>query len=409
MKTLYLDCSMGASGDMLMSALVELHPNPDIFVKSLNNLGIPGVLVERQSAVKCGITGTHIEVSVHGQHENEQMHAHPDLKEYHYHEHHHTGMHEIEHIVSQFALPGKVKKDILAVYQLIAQAESKAHGCEIDQIHFHEVGTMDAVADITGVCMLIQELNPEKIVASPVHVGYGQVKCAHGILPVPAPATAYILRGIPIYGGSVQGELCTPTGAALLKHFVHSFGNMPEIEIEKIGYGMGTKDFDTANCLRVMLGETKEQTDQVLELCCNIDDMTAEEIGFATERILTAGALEVFTTAIGMKKNRPGILLSCLCKLAVKETVLAAMFQYTTTLGIREHLCNRYVLERTEKKLTTPYGAVRIKQSSGYGVQRTKTEYDDLAKIAEEQKISICEARRWIDKELINNGTEKEI
>ena len=268
---------------------------------------------------------------------------------------------------------------------------------------------MDAVADITGVCMLLHELGPEQIVASPVHVGCGQVKCAHGILPVPAPATAYILKDVPIYGGAVQGELCTPTGAALLKHFARIFGNMPVMKVNKIGYGMGTKEFETANCLRAMLGETEDAPDQVLELCCNIDDMTAEEIGFATEQILSTGALEVFTTSIGMKKNRPGTLLTCLCRPENKETVLAAMFRYTSTIGIREHVCSRHVLSRTEEAAQTPYGTVRIKRSSGYGVERIKTEYDDIARIAAKQNISVHEARRLVDKELRQHGIRGEI
>lgn len=407
MKTLYIECNMGAAGDMLLSALLELHPDPDGFIKRLNGLGIPGVQIEKKTAVRCGITGTHVEVTVNGQQEDAHMHDH-----HHTHgneHHHHTGMHEIEHIIGHFSLPEPARSDVLAVYRLIAEAESHAHGREVDQIHFHEVGTMDAVADITGVCMLLHELAPEQIIASPIHVGCGQVKCAHGILPVPAPATAYILKDVPIYGGAVHGELCTPTGAALLKHFVRTFGNMPVMNVDKIGYGMGTKEFETANCLRVMLGETEDTPDRVLERCCNIDDMTAEEIGFAAEQILSIGALEVFTTPIGMKKNRPGILLTCLCRPEDKETVLAAMFRYTSTIGIREHVCSRYVLSRTEEAVETPYGTVRIKRSGGYGVERIKTEYDDIAQIAAKQNISVHEARRLADKELGQHGIKREI
>ncbi len=405
MKTLYIECSMGAAGDMLMSALLELHPDPIDFIRRLNNLGIPGVKIEKKTAVRSGIAGTHVDVSVYGQREDANMHDHHhdhDHEHHHekHHEHHHAGLHEIEHIIGHFDLPEKVRDDILSVYHLIAEAESHAHGRQIDQIHFHEVGTMDAVADITGVCMLMHELAPERIIASPVHVGCGQVKCAHGILPVPAPATAYILKDVPIYGGTVQGELCTPTGAALLKYFVDTFGNMPVMKVEKIGYGMGTKEFETANCLRVMLGDMAKTPDQVLELCCNIDDMTGEEIGFATEQILSAGALEVFTTPIGMKKNRPGILISCLCMPENKETIISAMFRYTTTIGIREQICTRYVLDRKEEAVETPYGTVRVKRSGGYGVERIKTEYDDIAQIASEKNISVREARRLIDKEL---------
>ena len=403
MKTLYIECNMGAAGDMLMSALLELHPNAEEFLNRLNKLGIPNVTVSKTASVKCGITGTHIDVNVNGEHEDEHMHDHHDHHHDHHHHHHHTGMHEIEHIIEQFDIPEKVRTDILAVYHLIAEAESHAHGCEIEQIHFHEVGQMDAVADITGVCMLINELGVDKIIASPIHVGCGQVQCAHGILPVPAPATAYILKDIPIYGGNVQGELCTPTGAALLAHFADEFGNMPVMRVSKIGYGMGAKDFETANCVRVMLGETESEAQQVLELKCNIDDMTAEEIGYATEQLLKLGAVDVFTVPIGMKKNRPGTLLSCICKTSDKETMVNAIFRYTSTIGIRQNICERYILDRTENTVKTKYGDVRVKQSEGYGVKRVKAEYDNVARIADELGISINETRRLIGEELEKN------
>lgn len=269
MKTLYLECQMGAAGDMLAAALLELHPDADGFVKRFNELGIPGVQMNRESAVKCGITGTHVSMKIYGEeevsadvheHDHEHHHHHHDGDHDHHdhdhsHTHHHAGMHDIEHIISHLELPEPVKENILAVYGLIAEAESHAHGKPVSEIHFHEVGTMDAIADVTAVCMLLHELAPELVIASPIHVGSGQVRCAHGILPVPAPATAYILREVPIYGGSVRGELCTPTGAALLKHFVSHFGATPVMKVEKIGYGMGTKDFEAANCVRAMWSE----------------------------------------------------------------------------------------------------------------------------------------------------------
>lgn len=401
MRILYIDCNMGAAGDMLMSALLELHPDADGFLERLNALGIPNVKISKNKSVKCGITGTHVDVSVGGEQEDEHMHEHHG--HHHEHHHHHTGMHEIEHIISHFDLPQRVRADILAVYHLIAEAESHAHGCEIDQIHFHEVGAMDAVADVTGVCMLMHELGIDKVIASPVHVGCGQVKCAHGTLPVPAPATAYILKDIPIYGGGIQGELCTPTGAALLAHFVNEFSDMPVMRVSKIGYGMGTKDFETANCLRVMIGEGEEEKNQVLELKCNIDDMTAEEIAFAAERLRKTGALEVFAVPANMKKNRQGTLLSCICKPSDKDNIVKAIFKYTSTIGVRQNVCERYVLDRTENIVETKYGSVRIKRAEGYGVKRAKTEYDDVVKIAEMLGVSVREARALVEKELENN------
>lgn len=322
MKTLYLDCGMGAAGDMLSAALLELLPNPDEFIKEINAAGIPDVKVIREDAVKCGITGTHVKVLVGDTEEDEHMHEAHSHEHTHEHEiHHHSGMHEIEHIISHLNIPEKVRKDIISVYSLIAEAESHAHGVPVSQIHFHEVGTMDAIADITSFCLLINKLSPYKIIASPVHVGSGQVKCAHGILPVPAPATAYILKDVPIYGGSIKSELCTPTGAALLKHFADDFGEMPIMKTTAIGYGMGKKDFEAANCVRAIIGEPATpapfntgNTDTIAELACNVDDMTAEDIGFAMETLLENGALEVFTLPCVMKKSRPGTVINVLVK-----------------------------------------------------------------------------------------------
>ena len=398
MKILYIECNMGAAGDMLMSALSELHPNPENFIQRLNALKIPGVEVKRNVSVKCGITGTHIDVTVHGHHEDSHMHEQ--------HEHHHTGMCEIEHIVSHFELPQKIKNDILSVYRIIAEAESHVHGVPIDEIHFHEIGSMDAVADITGVCMLINELALEKIVVSPVCTGFGQVKCAHGILPVPAPAAAYILRDIPIYGGNTEGELCTPTGAALLKYFADEFNAMPVMRVSKTGYGMGKKDFETANCVRAMTGITGDVSETVTEISCNIDDMSAEELGFAFEKIMDSGALDVFTVPIGMKKNRQGILLTCLCRKEDTEKISEVIFRYTSTIGLRMSEKKRKTLERQSEIIKTKYGDIRIKRSRGFGTERVKAEYDDTAAVAEKLGISINDARKLIEKEI---GNERKI
>ena len=379
MRTIYLDCGMGAAGDMLTAALLELMPNQDAFVEELNGLGIPGIRFTAEKCEKCGILGTHMKVTVHGEEEDS-------------HHHHHGCLADIRGIVSGLPLPTMVKLDILAVYEEIAQAESHVHGVPVEHIHFHEVGTMDAIADVTAVCLLLHRLAPDKIIVSPVHVGSGQVRCAHGILPVPAPATAYLLRGIPIYGGSIDGELCTPTGAALLKHFATEFGQMPVMKVQAIGYGMGKKDFPRANCVRALLGETEAPIDAIVELRCNVDDMTGEAIGFALEQLLGSGALDAFTVPVGMKKSRPGVLITVLCREEKKEAMVHLLLKHTTTLGVREFPCRRYALSRTMEVVNTPFGPVRKKVSSGYGVRREKLEYDDLAKIAKEQNISLAEA-----------------
>ena len=400
MKTLYLDCGMGAAGDMLAAALLELLPDPGAFVAELNALGFPGVHIRTEPAVKCGITGTHFAVTVHGQEEGHGQHHHHHHHEHehkHAHEHHHSGLHEIEHIVrGHLALPERVKRDVLAVYRQLAEAESHAHGIPVPDIHFHEVGTMDAIADITAVCLLMDRLAPGEVIASPVHTGSGQVRCAHGILPVPAPATAYLLRGVPIYGGTVQGELCTPTGAALLKHFVTRFGDMPVMRVSAIGYGCGKKDFEAANCVRALLGETENAAGSVLNLSCNLDDMTAEAVSFAMERLFDAGALEVYTLSAGMKKSRSGLLLRVICRPQDRETIVQTIFRHTSTIGIRESVNRRYVLEREIQTVDTAYGPVRKKISQGFSVTRTKYEYEDLARIAREQNLSLKEAEALV-------------
>jgi len=232
-------------------------------------------------------------------------------------------------------------------------------------------------------------------VASPVRTGYGQISCAHGILPVPAPAAAYLLKGIPTYAGSMEGELCTPTGAAILKHFVKEYGPMPLMTVEKIGYGMGMKDFEAVNCVRVMLGESSTGPDaDIAELSCNIDDMTAEEISYAAETLSRAGALDVFEEPVIMKKGRPGTMITCLCRCEEEERMAALMIRETTTLGVRVRTCRRYVLNRETRTADTEYGPVRFKCSEGFGVSREKPEYEDIARIARERNITIREARK---------------
>lgn len=413
MKTLYLDCSMGAAGDMLAAALLELLPDPDAFVAELNALAIPDVKFSRETSVKCGITGTHLQVTVHGEeegahdhhhahsHDHHHDHAHAHHHDHAHSHHHHASLHDIEHIVrGHLSLPATVADNVMAVYHLIADAESKAHGKPLSEIHFHEVGTMDAIADIIAVCLLMHRLAPDEIIVSPVHVGSGQVHCAHGILPVPAPATATILQDVPIYGGSIQGELCTPTGAALLKHFANSFGEMPVMRTSAIGYGMGKKDFPAANCVRALLGERSAASDDVIELCCNIDDMTGEAIGYAFDKLFAAGALDVYTIPIGMKKSRPGHLLHVICREAEKDALVRALFAHTTTIGIRENRFRRYTLDRHIETIETSDGPVRRKCSTGYGVSREKFEHDDLARIADAQGLSLREAEARIRKQL---------
>ena len=401
---------------MLTAALLELLPDRDAFLEEINHIGIPGVEVTAWEDEKCGIRGTHIHVKVQGEEETEEMFEHDHDQDHHHghehdhdydheharhHEHHHyyTGMNEIRRIIEKFHVSDKVKQDVKAVYETIAEAESHAHGCPVEEIHFHEVGSMDAVTDVTAVCLLLEKLAPEQILVSPIHVGSGQVRCAHGILPVPAPATAHILRGVPTYGGEVRGELCTPTGAALLKHFAARFCSMPVMRTEKIGIGTGKKDFEAANCIRVFLGETEEKSEQLVEMNCNLDDCTAERIAFAAEQLLAQGALDVYTVPAGMKKSRPGILLCVLCREGDRERMAESIFRHTSTLGIRVQPVQRYTLDRTIETVSTALGPVRKKISVGFGIRREKWEYEDLAKLAREKDLSIEQVIKIIERE----------
>ena len=468
MKTLYIECAMGAAGDMLTAALLELMPDKEAALAKLNAMGIPGVVFEAEPSAKCGITGTHMRVLIHGEeegavpcghthahaHHHEHDHAHENHHEHdHVHEHHHEhdhhehdahhhahhGMAEIRSLIAELAVSETVKEKALAVYQSIAEAESRVHGAEVNQIHFHEVGSMDAVADVTAVCLLMELLAPEQVIVSPIHVGSGTVLCAHGRLPVPAPATALILEGIPIYGGSVQGELCTPTGAALLKTFADGFGPMPPMTVAKTGYGMGTKDFEQANCLRAMLGESfpmngtgsKMQTVQdaegentgsrgaagkdtetenpaarktaresrITEISCNLDDMTGEDIAFAAEHILQAGALDVFTESIYMKKGRPAVKLTVLARPEDEERLAGEIFRHTSTIGVRIHTDRRYELARRSEQRKTPLGTIEVKISEGFGVRKEKIEFASLKQIAETSGKSLSEVRAALAEE----------
>ncbi|MEF2718963.1 MAG: nickel pincer cofactor biosynthesis protein LarC [Roseburia intestinalis] len=471
MKTLYIECNMGVAGDMLMGALYELCDQKEKFLSDMNQAFAPyGVTLSVEPAVKCGISGTHMKVAVHGEeehshdvlpehihedghmtihaqeespthdhgtqcchehvhdedtlmhshehthdedtlmHSHEHTHDEDSLMHVHdhihdenehththdnnsHHEHHHTHAHtsytQILEQIHTLPFPSSVKDSVAAVYRLIGEAESKVHHSTLDQIHFHEVGSIDALVDVTGCAYLLSLLEPETILCSPVHVGNGFVHCAHGTLPVPAPATAELLKGIPFYSRNIQGELCTPTGAAVLKHFVTSFEAMPPMNVTEIGYGMGTKDFAAANCVRVFLGESSPGSntapsfdDSVLSISCNLDDMTGEAVGFATELLLQAGALDVYTIPIQMKKNRPGILLTCICEPKDRERLTSLFFLHTTTRGVRYQMFDRAKLTSEIETCHSAYGDIRIKKSCGYGVEKEKAEFEDLKAIS---------------------------
>lgn len=411
MKALYLDLGMGAAGDMLAAALYDSlsDEQKNDFIKIIKNLGIDEVVVEIKDAKKCGISGSHIDVFIdgvleeslddhehnHDHDEHEHHHEHGNHHEHH-HEHHHHSIKEINDTIDRLNISTNVKNEVKDIYKELAEAESHVHGIEVSEIHLHEVGAVDAIVDISLACVLMEMVGADKIYASSVHVGAGKVKCAHGILPVPAPATAYLLKDIPIYGGKIQGELCTPTGAVLIKHFVDEFGDMPVMKIKSTGYGMGKKDFEVANCIRVFVGETADSKDIIYEIDFNVDDMTSEEIGFLLEILMANGARDAFVIPVTMKKSRPGHLITVIADDEHKESIIEIIFKHSSTIGIREKECNRYILDRKIETVNTQYGPIRKKTVSGYGVKRAKYEYEDLASIAREKGISLQKVREGV-------------
>ena len=400
MKTLYLDCAMGAAGDMLAGALLELMPDPAAALAELNALDIPGVAYVRETLSKCGLAATHLSVMVAGHEESSSSTQATEDKAHHHHEH--RTLADVLHIIGHLKLEPSVREDVKSVYESLAAAESRAHGKAVGEIHFHEVGALDAIADIAAFCHLLRRIAPDKVIASPVHVGSGTVNCAHGVLPVPAPATAFLLEGVPTYSdGVIVGELCTPTGAALIKRFATSFGPQPLMTVRIVAHGAGRKDFPRANVVRAMLGEraADELNDgEIFELNFNVDDMTGEELAFASERIFAAGARDVAFAPVVMKKGRPGHRVSVMCAAETRGEVVKAIFAHTSTLGVRETQCRRYTLARTIETVALPDGStIRRKVASGYGIRRAKWEADDLAAFARAKGISWAEDKEQLE------------
>ena len=439
MKTLYIECAMGCAGDMLTAALFELlsEEQKAAFLEKMNGLGLPGVRVAAEPAVTCGIAGTHMSVTVHGQEEGDHddhhhghdhhvhgdhhhdhhehdhghghtvphLHVHDHIHDHdhehdhvhdhdhhdhdhphehgHEHHHHHASPDHIRGLIDGMDLPEEVKTTARGVYDAIARAEAKAHGCPVGEVHYHEVGALDAVADVVGACYALWLLSPDRIVASPVHVGSGTVRCAHGVMPVPAPATANLLTGVPTYGGEVFGELCTPTGAALLVTFAQSFGPMPALAADRVGCGVGRKVFDRPNCVRAFLGESGGGANGAIsELVCNIDDMTPEALAYACEQLLSEGALDVYTLPGTMKKGRSGHLLTVLCDPDQEEALARAVLTHTTTIGLRVRRCEKYFLTPGAATVSTPYGEITVKTAEGFGLTKVKPEHDSVAAAA---------------------------
>lgn len=373
MKTLYIECNMGIAGDMLTGALLDLLDGKERqeAIKKICSFAMDGVQINAEKDERYSVTGTKFDVKI----ENCSSH-------------HHTPMDEIYSIIDGYDMDEKTKSDAKAIYSMIADAESRVHGRDVTQIHLHELGMKDAIIDITSACYLINKFNA-RIICSPITTGYGSVHTAHGILSVPAPATALLLKGIPINSGDIEGELCTPTGAATVKYYASEFCRIKDTVINSIGVGFGSKDFGRLNCVRVFLTD-EDSTEQTEELRCQIDDMTGEEMGFALEKLIELGANDAYVKPIVMKKSRPAMELTVITTPEKCDQMAYQIFKHTTTIGIRRISCTRYVMDRhVEEK-----GAVHIKRSEFCDIIKEKTEFDDLAKIAKEKNISLFEAKK---------------
>lgn len=379
MKTLYFDCFSGISGDMTLGALVDIGVPTDYLIEELSKLQIDDEFsLTFETKQKMGITGIKAGVNLH----NGEKHIHRNLQ-------------IISDIINNSGIKISAKKIAIKIFTKVAEAEAKVHGTTIDKVHFHEVGATDSIVDIVGAALCLDYLNVDKIISSTVEVGGGFVKCQHGLFPVPAPATTEILKGIPCSYGRVDSETTTPTGAAILAAMVDEFTTNPNLIVDKIAYGLGFKDFTIPNVLRVMIGETDQikQTNILIE--SNLDDMYAEDFQIVMEKLITAGALDVYTTPITMKKARPGVKLSVLVTDFVKEACIEIIFKHTTTFGIRLLNVEKIELNREIKTVDTTYGKVQVKfEKQGDKIGKWKLEYEDLKLLAGKNDISIPDLRK---------------
>ncbi|AQS03177.1 nickel pincer cofactor biosynthesis protein LarC [Clostridium beijerinckii] len=464
MRILYYDCFCGISGDMNLAAMLNLGVPKEYLFKEISKLNLNSEYdIQINSSEKLGITGTRVDVilkdevnnsdnigykdfencstdiiedhshsHVHDQEHDHHNHSHGEDASHNHehnhphshehdcshnheqahvhshsgnHEHHHRNLKDIENIINSSDLSEKVKNLSLNMFMRVAEAEAKVHGKTLYEVHFHEVGAIDSIVDIVGAAICLDYLKVDKIMASHVQVGGGFVKCAHGLMPVPAPATVEILKGIPINVGVVQFETTTPTGAAILAENVQEFTSKIDFSIKKIGYGIGHRDLDIPNVLRVYLGEDNslEKIEEQYILETNIDDMNPEFYGYIEEKLFDAGALDVFKTPIFMKKGRPGIKLSVLISEKIEKDILGIVFEETTSIGVRKYKVEKIMLNREFSKVETQYGEVTIKKSYYKGnLVKYKPEYEECKKIAKENNITMEKVYREVYKQTSN-------
>jgi pyridinium-3,5-bisthiocarboxylic acid mononucleotide nickel chelatase len=381
MKIVYFDCFAGASGDMILGSLMDAGLSLETLKSELAKLHLTHYDLQVTSVTKRGISGSQAQVHIDD----------------HHHHHHHRRLHDIEKIIENSELDEAVKGRSINIFTRLAEAEAKVHRTTVDHIHFHEVGAMDAIIDVVGSVAGLDALGAEKIYCSPLHVGCGTVECAHGTLPVPAPATAELIKGKPVYSTGVQGELLTPTGAAILTTLASGFGPMPPMTVERIGYGAGTSEPAIPNLLRLIIGESSEEMqgyelERVAVAETNIDDMNPQIYDYLIQKMLEMGALDVFLVPMQMKKNRPGTLVTVICALDRIGEFSDFLMRETTTIGLRWRIDNRVKAHRSIKEVPTAYGPIKVKVAEVNGsIINVTPEYEDCKRLALEKKVPLKE------------------
>jgi hypothetical protein len=381
MRALYFDCFAGVSGDMLVGALIDLGVDLEALKQLLSSLGLGGYSIKAGRVKRSGIAATKFDVDLDETSQPARRLA------------------DIQELIQRSELSATTKARSILIFERLAEAEARVHATGVDQVHFHEVGAVDSIVDVVGAVLGFEMLRIDRFFSSPLRVGRGTVKTEHGVLPIPAPATAELLRGIPVYAGELEGEYVTPTGAAILTSLCEAFGPMPPLKIERLGYGAGSRDPDGfPNALRLVLAEVEEghpsASERVMVVETNIDDMSPQVYGFVMERAFALGALDVFFTPVQMKKDRPGVLLTVLCEQARLDVLCELLLSETTTLGVRYYSAARRVLERTVEVVQTAYGAVNIKVArEGNRTLHFQPEFEDCARLASEAGISLIEAQ----------------
>lgn len=394
MKVLYFDCSSGISGNMTLGALMELVDDPDYLQKELKKVHVDGYHLHVSKTKKNGITGTYVDVHLEADHHHDHEHEHHHHDHEHHHDHHHhdhRNLFDVNKIIDEADIDLKAKELAKKIFLKVALAESKVHNETLENVHFHEVGAIDSIVDIIGTAILITKIAPDKIMSSVVNDGHGFIQCAHGMISVPVPATSEIFAASDVMFRQIDidTELVTPTGAAIIAQLAQSFGTMPAMKVNKIGWGCGTKDLKIPNVLKVMCGTIEENQDEILVIETNIDDCSGEILGFTMEQLFAQGALDVFFTPIFMKKNRPAYRLSIACHPQQLKAMQDVIFKHTTSIGLRYRREQRAILNRQNTAVMTPFGEVRGKVIDFDGSRYVYPEYEDVKAIAQKQGLSI--------------------